>query len=105
MRKVVEQTSQAFMNGTAISVGNTLVTVVDGETALHLHGNIIALKSAKGVVQISNKGYDTNVTKSRLNGILSYFNKKIIQKQGEWYLFDKDNKSVEFPYNEWVTIK
>ena len=104
MKKVTEQTVQAFFTGRNKTVGNTTVSVVDGETTLSLHGNIIALKSADGVVKINNKGYTTQTTKERLNGILSHLNNSYIQqKKGKWYLVE-DGKLTEFPYDEWVTI-
>ena len=104
MRKVTEQTVRAFFNGEKKSIGNTVVTVVDGETALSLHGNIIALRDSKGVVQINNKGYTTNTTKERLNGILSYLNNDYIKQiKGEWFIVS-DGEKTEFPYAEWVTL-
>ncbi len=104
MKKVTEQTAQAFFNGTKKTVGNTTVTVVDGETSMALHGNIIAIKSVDGVVQINNKGYDTPTTKERLNGILSHLNNDYIQQiKGKWFIVS-DGKKTEFPYDEWVTI-
>ena len=104
MRKVTEQTVQAFFNGTKKTVGNTTVTVVDGETAMALHGNIIAIRSAEGVVKINNKGYDTPTTKERLNCILSRCNNSYIQQKNFAWLYTVDGKTSDFPYAEWVTI-
>ena len=103
MRKVTKETVIAFLNKTSKKVGNTVVTVVDGETALSLHGNIIALNK-DGVIQINNKGYETNTTKERLNGLLEMLDEpKIYQSNFSWYR-DIDGVKTEFPYNEWVTI-
>ena len=104
MRAVDEIISNAFLNSEPKLVGATEVAVVDGESALSLHGNIIALKGADSVIQFNNKGYETNVTKSRLNAILSKISTaKIQQIQNEWYMV-QDGVKVPFPYNEWVTL-
>ena len=104
MRKVTAETVRAFFNGTKKTVGNTKITVVDGETAMSLHNNIIALRSADGVVMINNKGYDTPTTKERLNGILSHLNNDYIQQKNFAWIWKHNGKVSDFPYAEWVTL-
>ena len=106
MRKVTEKAVQAFVAGRNFSQGNTRVSVVDGhDVALALHGNVIALLDTRtGIVQVNNKGYDTNTTKERLNGVISAFGgDTIYQKNWEWYR-DVNGERVAFPYNKWVTL-
>ena len=66
MRKVTRNIVEAFYKGEAKSSGNTCT---DG-TCLWLHGNKIAEKDEFGNLHITNAGFETNVTKERLNGLL-----------------------------------
>lgn len=109
MRKVTVATVSAFIAGNKISMGNTTVSVVDGhDVALSLHGHIIALHNTKtGEIKINNKGYETNVTKERLNGIISDvcgYSQCIYQRNWAWY-WDIDGVKTDFPSAEWVTIR
>ena len=104
MRKITEETAVAFIAGVSKRISNTVVKVNDGETALSLHGNVIAIRTKNGI-EINNKGYTTNTTKERLNGILAYLNKgHIRQIKYQWYLISPDGKKSKFPDNEWVKI-
>jgi hypothetical protein len=93
MREVTNDTVNNFLNGVNCSIGNTTVTVNGNETNLLLFGNTIATKIGDKI-QITNKGYFTNTTKERLNGLP---NVKIIQKQKKWFLNGKewDGKLIE----------
>lgn len=78
MRQVTQQVVGAFNYGTKKRVGNTKST---GDE-LYLHGNLIARKH-DGVIEITNAGWTSNVTKERLNGIRGVY---VVQKDFEWYL-------------------
>ena len=111
MRQITEKTVMVFLSNenTTIKMSDTNVTCVDGkDKALYLHGSIIAMRNIKtGVVKLNNKGYTTNTTKERLNGILELLNRsedKIYQTQGSWFWGNKKDKR-EYPYNTWVTLK
>jgi len=88
MRKVTEQTVNAFENNKDKTVGNTTVKNSRGvDTEMYLHGHKIAIKNiATGKIQISNCGWQSNTTKERLNGVISIVGGSISQKKGVWYL-------------------
>lgn len=100
-RKVTEEAVQAFAQGYDFNQGNTRVDVMDeGIVFLRLHGHVIARRDANGV-KVSNCGYETNVTKERINGVLSHYGVSgIYQKKGVWYWKDTEN----FPCDEMVAI-
>lgn len=67
-------------------------------TVLYLHGSkIAAIPSDSNKLYISNAGYQTNTTKSRLNALGA----GIYARAGQWY--GKDYK--EFPSNTWVATQ
>ena len=86
MRKVTNDSVMNFLNGKNCSIGNTTVTVNGNEINLLLFGITIATKIGDKI-QITNKGYFTNTTKERLNGLP---NVNIVQKQKKWFLNGKE---------------
>ncbi len=101
MRIIEKQLLQALNERKTANLGNTMV-ITDGHTMLvRLHGNLIAaIDLHSNEVKVSNCGWQSNVTKSRLNVVLSAFGKGTIsQKQGVWYLgkelFSKFNNMNE----------
>ena len=104
MRKVTEQVVKAFIDSEYNACGNTST---DGQS-LWLHGHKIARKTDEGI-EINNCGYQTNVTKERLNGILRlgvfrFPVPRIFQRKFRWYL-EVSGKFVEFPSNVWVNVE
>ena len=103
MKVIEKQLLQALNERKNANLGNTLVIMADeGNTMLvRLHGNLIAsINLPTNKVKVSNCGWQTNVTKSRLNVVLSAFNKGTIsQKKGTWYIgqepFEKFNNTIE----------
>jgi hypothetical protein len=88
MRKITQQSVDAFMNGKKFNKGNMSVDVLPNVTVLKLHGNEIAYRynDPKNTISITNCGWQTNTTKERLNGIP---NVSIYQKDFQWYLNGK----------------
>jgi hypothetical protein len=67
-------------------------------TVLYLHGSkIAATPSGSNKLYISNAGYETNVTKSRLNTLGA----GIYVKAGIWYWKDHET----FPNNTWIATQ
>ena len=66
---------------------NTRTEVWGNGVTVYLHNNAIARWQAdKGVLTISNCGWETSTTKSRLNAILDAFNLgRIYQSKFVWY--------------------
>ena len=89
MRKITEQSVNAFMNAEKFKSGNTVVEILPNVTILKLHGNAIAYRynDPKRTLKITNCGWETPTTKERLNGIPSV---NIYQKKGIWYLNEKE---------------
>lgn len=87
MKKVTLLTTTAFANGSSLKMGNS---EADGDVYL-LHGHPIARREGN-TITISDCGYRTNVTKERLNGILSAFgqSESIYQRKGVWYIGDHE---------------
>jgi len=87
MRKITKDACSAFNYNQRFSRGNTSVMVDKEKTYLILHGNTIAIKHHyNDSIKISHAGWDTMVTKERLNGLP---NVNIIQKDFVWYLNGK----------------
>ena len=106
MRKVTRKIVEAFYAGEAKSSGNTCT---DGNN-VWLHGNKIAEKDELGNLFITNAGFETNVTKERLNGLLElggfvpFPAPHIYQKKFTWYL-SVGQRTLEFPCNGWVSVE
>ena len=92
MRKITKLASEAFWNGDYFKLDNT--TVKDG--MMLLYGNMIAYIEGD-ILTISSRGYETNTTKERLNGVLDKLGFKVYQKKGKWYILDMSkDKSFDF---------
>ena len=89
MRKITENSVNAFMNAKSFKSSNTEVVVKENVTILKLFGNEIAYRynDPENTLSITNCGWMTNTTKERLNGIPSV---NIYQRKGVWYLNDKE---------------
>ena len=89
MRLITSQSVQAFNNAKAFKKANMEVEVLPNVTILKLHGNSIAFRynDPKSTLSITNCGWQSNTTKERLNALSGV---NIYQKQGVWYLNDKE---------------
>jgi hypothetical protein len=85
MKKITQQSVNAFINDLQFSKDNTIVKAGGEVTNLFLHGNLIAHK-IQGRMFISNCGWFTRTTKERLNGLP---NVSIYQRKGIWFLNEK----------------
>ena len=64
---------------------------------VYLHGNLIAVVSHRGGIQIMDGGWQSTTTKSRLNALLSAFcpGARVFAKRFEWFV-GNGNKTEEF---------
>lgn len=86
MRKITEQTVNAFYEGVNFKKDNMKVENRHGGVSLYLHNNMIAHLQGLELF-ISTCGWETNTTKERLNGLLDKYGLgKIQQKAGKWLL-------------------
>lgn len=85
MRQISFDAAEKFMQATAFRKANTEVVVLPNVTILKLHGNEIAYRynDPSNTLSITNCGWETNVTKDRLNALP---NVSINQSKGKWYL-------------------
>ena len=66
MRKITEETHEAFMHRRNYGKDNTTVENENGETYLYIYGHLI-VKTDKGRIVITTAGYNTNTTIERLS--------------------------------------
>ena len=84
MRKITRLAIDAFMSATPFKQSNTEVAVCKLYSELLLHGHRIATRfHYTNNIHITNCGFQTNVTKERLNGIPGV---SISQKNFQWFL-------------------
>ena len=83
----VSQAARYLMNRKKATLHNTKVVVDEkGNASMYLFGNKIAVFSADGILYISNAGWFSVTTKSRLNDIPGV---RISQRKGYWYLYNE----------------
>lgn len=89
MRKITEESINAFMNAEKFNKQNMSVEVLPNVTILKLHGNAIAYRynDPQRTLSITNCGWESNTTKERLNALP---NVHIQQKNWIWYLNGKE---------------
>lgn len=87
MRVVEKKMIDAIINQKNLSCDNTKVVSQKDNVEVYLFDNLIC-KINRDFVDITNCGYKTSTTKSRLNSILLTFVKDrfIYQKKHEWYI-------------------
>ena len=88
MRQITNNAINAFMQAKKFGGGNTTVQVLPNVTVLLLFGNEIAYRynDPGRTLSITNAGWDTVITKERLNAIPGV---NIQQKDFTWYLNGK----------------
>lgn len=95
MRKIDELVQDAWLSGDDFKLGNTELK----DDMLFLHGNKIAYKTGNGKLFISLAGWDTNVTRDRINAILP-MGYTLKCNQGNTYL-----NNVALDCYKWYTIQ
>ncbi len=106
MRVIEKQLLNAINERKNVTLGNTRVFVTDNGSCMliRLHGYLIAkINLSTKEVSVSNCGWFTNVTKSRLNVVLSAFNLPTIKQVNKiWYIGGKlfvDYNQMSKPVN------
>jgi len=99
MRKISLDSATALVNNKGFKRDNT--TVSDG--VMRLYNNPIVWIE-KGVLNLSDCGWQTVTTKDRLNAVLGVFNLgHIFQKDYEWFYSDQDGSITSF--NSFMEVK
>lgn len=73
MRKITQQSLDAFIQNRNFRSANMTIEVTKEATKMKLHSNTIATLSGNELT-VSNCGWETPVTKARINSVLSHFN-------------------------------
>ena len=89
MRKITEEAVYAFNNSLPFKKANMEIEILPNVTIMKLHGNSIAYRynDPKRTLSITNCGWQSNVTKERLNAIDGV---NIYQRNYQWFLNDKE---------------
>ena len=111
MRKIERLMVQAIKDGRDWKSSNTevLMDVDNSFASVYLHGNHIAeyQYNTKELV-ITNAGWRTNTTKSRLNaiinGLLDGTKNGVYQKNHEWFVTDH-GRDYDFDSSAWYSFK
>lgn len=104
MRKITQQTVNAFFGNSKLSNSNMLVS--DGN--VYLHGNLIAKKVNNTTIAINFCGWATNTTADRINAIVSEATNgkiKVGIKQGEPELRHANGYKQVIDSSEWIQIE
>tara|TARA_R100001224_G_scaffold67550_2_gene40794 strand:- start:275 stop:577 length:303 start_codon:yes stop_codon:yes gene_type:complete len=100
MRQIEKDIVGAFVRGEDARKDNT----VSEGGALYLHGNKIAQVYGDSYL-ISNAGWETRTTQSRLNALLTLADKRnarVFTK--DWGMYIERNGNTETMYNEWYAV-
>ena len=106
MRKIETLMNKALINSKNWKLANTEVTFdqESGHSRVYLHGNHIAT-IGDNFVTVTDAGYQTRTTKSRLNAIITEHcvdGEGIFQRGGQWFVkyypAGKDTKLITFPF-------
>lgn len=100
MRQIEKDVVGAFVRGEDARKDNT----VSEGGALYLHGNKIAQVYGDSYL-ISNAGWETRTTQSRLNALLTLADKRnarVFTK--DWSMHIERNGNTETMYNEWYAV-
>lgn len=87
MRKITDQAQKAFWDNNYFKQDNTIV--LNG--TMQLYKTMIALW-CDGLLTLHSGGYRTKTTKERLNGVLKRLGWQIIQRKGEWFIFNSQTE-------------
>lgn len=87
MRKITEESIDAFYNKKRFKKRNMEVYVGEFSTQLRLHGHTIAILNDNGVLEITTCGYNTNTTRDRLSALKGV---TVRTKLGQLYLNGKE---------------
>lgn len=100
MRQIEKDIVGAFVRGEDARKDNT----VSEGGALYLHGNKIAQVYGDSYL-ISNAGWETRTTQSRLNALLTLADKRnarVFTK--DWGMYIERNGNTETMYNQWYAV-
>lgn len=98
MRQIDEAVYTAVRHGQSMQRSNTLVIQEDNNARVVLHCNTIAiLDRVQSTLKLMTCGYNTKVTRNRLNAIVKAIHDKncVHIEQGETYVYWYDHNNVK----------
>jgi hypothetical protein len=99
MRKIEQAMNRAILARKNWASGNTTVSYEEGNrvSTVRLHGHKIA-EIGDNYIKVSDAGWQTVTTKSRLNAILAEHGtgERIFQKNHQWFIRMNDGLNVPF---------
>ena len=109
MRKIESLMVQAIKDGRDWKSSNTEVITSPAIARVYLHDNLIAeYNYCNETLSISNAGWRSNTTKSRLNAIINEFldgtKNGVYQKDHCWYVTDH-GRDYDFDSSAWYSFK
>ena len=98
MRLIEENISRAIINKENAVLSNTAISFNGNYTKclINLHGNIIVeIDYKNNSVKLNNRNFRTNITKGRMNIILSALDipYRVRQRNRKWEVFNTENKN------------
>jgi hypothetical protein len=88
MRKIEREMIEAIKTKKPYNNDNTEVSIREGILRVYLHGHLIA-QIEESELFLTDCGYKTKTTKSRLNCLLSHFGFPVLySKNYQWYIGD-----------------
>lgn len=104
MRKIEYDMLTAIIENRNFSSANTRVSIDNDSTFIFLHDNLICIiHNNDKKVQITDAGWSSVTTKSRLNAIGSLLGFSIYQKNFYWFV-DHCNLNNQVWSGEWLTL-
>ena len=99
MRKITQQSVNAFLNAQKFNRQNMRVEVLPNVTTLYLHDNAIAYRynDPERTLSITNCGWFSNTTKERLNALPDV---NIVQRNYVWYLNGQEWDGTKIDINQ-----
>lgn len=100
MRQIEKDIVGAFIRGEDARKDNT----ESAGGTLYLHGNAIA-KHFDGIILVSNAGWETRTTQSRLNAVLQLAGKEARVYTEDWVMHIERNGNAEVMFANWYAVK
>lgn len=103
MRVIEKSMLNAVVNGSSFCGSNTCVSTENGVSSVRLFGNLIAqYNHSTKQLWISNCGWETNTTRSRLSVLLEHFKGMYVtQKKWEWFIGFYGGKNRLEPFSNY----
>ena len=98
MSKISDDAAFSFEIEESFNRSNTEVIVSDNKVEMYLYDSLIARKMS-GITQITNAGFKTDTTKSRLNSISGVYIKQI---KNQWYI-EQENGMIPWD-GDWISV-